>query len=413
MTSRKTAERPRRRITVADMQRLARKRGGTCRSAEYINDATHLEWRCALGHEWSATPNNIKRDRWCPVCAHDRVDARLQALVHARAKAKERGGRLLSRELVTAAAKLQWRCAQGHEWQASWTYVRLGTWCPRCSGRARLTLEDAQALARSRGGECLSTRYTNSHTKMRWRSADGHIWSASLMSVRRGRWGPPKNAVPRYDIEGMRQLARARGGKCLSKKYHNVHSRLRWQCAHGHRWQAAPDNVRHGSWCAVCYTGETPTIDHMRKLARSRGGMCLSARYVNDRTKLRWRCARRHAWNAEPNHVKAGTWCPRCAVDERYGARKPVYTLEDMKGLAARNGGTCLSRAYHGMHTPLQWRCASRHEWTTAPAAIRRGSWCPECDRTKRMRRVGYVAAQVSARRSERRHATPASGGAR
>jgi hypothetical protein len=50
----------------------------------------------------------------------------------------------------------------------------------------------------------------------------------------------------------------------------------------------------------------------MRQLAKDRGGMCLSERYLNSATKLLWKCSHGHVWKAAPRHIKEGRWCPIC-----------------------------------------------------------------------------------------------------
>jgi hypothetical protein len=186
----------------------------------------------------------------------------------------------------------------------------------------------------------------------------------------------------------------------------NARTPVTWQCRKLHRWSTTSDAIKAGSWCPRCYAGKAVTIEDMRRLARSRRGACLSKRYANDRTKLLWRCMKRHTWEAPRNSIRSGSWCPTCAVENRRGSRKPVYVLEDMKALAARKGGTCRSRAYHGMLVPLRWRCAAGHTWEAQPSGIRRGTWCPECDRLKRMRkvhlrvRVSWTSTAASARRT-------------
>jgi hypothetical protein len=55
--------------TMTDMQELAGSRGGRCLSTAYIDSKTRLKWKCAFGHEWEATPRLLKAGHWCPECA--------------------------------------------------------------------------------------------------------------------------------------------------------------------------------------------------------------------------------------------------------------------------------------------------------------------------------------------------------
>jgi len=59
-------------LDLGDMQRAAEFRGGGCVSAtmQEGNLFTALDWRCAFGHEFRATPNLVlKGGHWCPDCA--------------------------------------------------------------------------------------------------------------------------------------------------------------------------------------------------------------------------------------------------------------------------------------------------------------------------------------------------------
>ena len=118
-------------------------------------------------------------------------------------------------------------------------------------------------------------------------------------------------------IEQMQALAQAQNGVCLSTKYVSTKAKLRWQCAESHEWEATPGNVKRGRWCQVCAGHAPMTIADMRAVAKKRGGKCLSKTYVNAHTKLRWRCKKRHTWEATPDSVKRGSWCPECARSSR------------------------------------------------------------------------------------------------
>lgn len=111
----------------------------------------------------------------------------------------------------------------------------------------------------------------------------------------------------------MHELAASRGGKCHSLAYRDRRTPLEWECAKGHRWRVRPSDIMRGSWCRKCVADSLRgTLKEMQELATSRGGACLSIRYVTTNTKLKWACAQGHEWENSPAHIKRGQWCPWC-----------------------------------------------------------------------------------------------------
>jgi hypothetical protein len=115
----------------------------------------------------------------------------------------------------------------------------------------------------------------------------------------------------------MQTLAAARGGRCLSEVYVHCEAKLSWECAAGHCWDATPRKIRCGRWCPQCASNHAGSLADMHAIAASRGGACVSEVYVNCTTRLHWRCAEGHEWAAIPASIKAGRWCPICAVAAR------------------------------------------------------------------------------------------------
>ena len=97
-------------------------------------------------------------------------------------------------------------------------------------------------------------------------------------------------------------------------------------------------------------------IKQLQRLAKKRGGKCLSLTYKNSVTKLDWQCAKEHQWEALPGNIKQGTWCPYCSG-------KLKLTIEQMRRIAEKNDGKCLSDKYHDSHTKLFWKCSLGHQW--------------------------------------------------
>lgn len=227
--------------------------------------------------------------------------------------AKSRGGECLSKAYITNHTKMKWRCCEGHVWNATPGHIKSGEWCPNCSQNVVKTLEDMRILAQIEGGECLATEYSNAHTKLTWRCSEGHEWEAVPNSVQQGSWCPYCSGNVPLAIDEMKEIAKSRGGECLSPEYRNNRYKLRWQCSIGHEWEASPGNIKKGKWCPTCAGNKRLTIEHMEEMARKRNGHCLSTYYKNSNSKLSWQCSKGHQWNAIPNNVKRGSWCPICA----------------------------------------------------------------------------------------------------
>jgi len=290
-------------------------------------------------------------------------------------------GKCLSEEYKDSHTKLIWQCSLGHQWEATPTNIKQGKWCPHCAGKHK-TIEDMATLAQRHGGFCLSPVYRTARSKLRWQCRNGHIWEARPDNIKHGNWCPicsRRGAATKRlgNIEEMRSIAESRGGKCLSVAYLGNNLKLHWECDKGHKWQATPGNIKSGKWCPLCGGTHRLSIEEMRSLAVAHGGRCLSDKYINRKTKLAWKCEHGHIWEAMPGSIKSGKWCPVCAVKRRADSSRD--SIETMRTIAEQRGGKCISEIYAGNHRKLTWECVERHKWEAVPGSIKSGTWCPEC----------------------------------
>ena len=131
----------------------------------------------------------------------------------------------------------------------------------------------------------------------------------------------------RSTLSEMQDIASSRRGKCLSNQYINNKYKLKWKCDKGHIWMARPDSIKQGSWCARCKSKSKITIEDIQKLAKQKKGECLSIKYINAKTKLKWKCSEGHTWMATPNSIKQGSWCPFCARKKIMFQKYWIFTL--------------------------------------------------------------------------------------
>lgn len=120
-------------LTIAEMRILAKKRGGRCLSAGYINGYEKLKWRCARRHTWKASPFSVKSGRWCPICGLTKKKSnRKLTIKEMQSIAKKHGGKCLSKHYINNDTNLKWQCKKKHIWFARPADVKKGTWCIKC-----------------------------------------------------------------------------------------------------------------------------------------------------------------------------------------------------------------------------------------------------------------------------------------
>jgi hypothetical protein len=186
------------------------------------------------------------------------------------------------------------------------------------------------------------------------------------------------NMGKKHTIETCQEVAKSRGGLCLSDVYTNAHGKMRWKCGEGHIWEARFCDIKNKKgWCGECYGVKKLTLDDCKKTAHERGGECLSTEYVNNNTYIKWRCEKGHEWDAPYSRIRnAKTWCAECV-------RKKKLTIEICRQHAEKMGGKCLSTTYKNVDTYMKWRCKEGHVWTAIFDHMRRGTWCPDCVNNK------------------------------
>ncbi len=74
------------------------------------------------------------------------------------------------------------------------------------------------------------------------------------------------------------------------------------------------------------------------------------------------------------------------ARESHHKTGKFIYSIDDMRKIAAFHGGKCLSDSYDGHVAKLIWECKHGHVWEAVPTSIIQGSWCAnmECKLKRR-----------------------------
>jgi len=399
---------------LSEMQEIATSRGGKCLSTTYLNARTHLQWECAEGHQWRATPDQVKGGKnktgnWCPKCARVRArQKQLGSINELIELAASKGGKCLSTEYKGVHAHHLWECSFGHRWEAVPLSIKgrpskSGSWCPECSGNKRLSIEAMEEVARSRGGRCLSGNYVNTYRKLCWECSEGHTWTAPPARILRGGW------CPKCNFSTGEKICRIYFETLFAKKFPPAHKReLEWlvstngvtsmeldgycedlNLAFEHHGKHHYQDLRYNSRNTSSLHEIQQRDERKRILCISNGITLIEVPEIGSLTRLdelestiRALCS------------KANVEVPPRKNDQAIDISSAFVSdnkerLREIQSIAASKGGQCLSTEYISSTNKMRWRCSEGHEWeTTANNILPRkndpGTWCPVCSARNR-----------------------------
>jgi hypothetical protein len=164
-----------------------------------------MNWRCERGHEYRAPINRRSSGTGCPVCDNKEVMTGFNDLATTFPLIATEANGWDPRTLVAGSnKKVEWKCADGHEWKAvvnSRTSGKRG--CPYCSGNLVIKgFNDFATINPNLLSEVNGWNPTEiaafSDKKCEFICEFGHKWKTSLKNRSLGR-GCPSCAVSGYD----------------------------------------------------------------------------------------------------------------------------------------------------------------------------------------------------------------------
>lgn len=291
-----------------------------------------------------------------------------------------------------------WRvvCKNAHEWApqiAHLAYAR--SWCAKCYGNAKLTLESLEELAKSRGGFLWAEEYDNNKTPMLWECAEGHDWFATAGNVKNhGSW------CPKCVINVGEELVRAALVEAFPERTFDRTRLVEWM-----------EGLELDGYNAdLCLAYEYQGIQHFVQDAFFHEDEDAFQRQLErDQRKLALCAANGVQLLVVPHHVPYHALrgyvrgkivdlgfepAPGAPNDDEFynmvrsGSRQQAQ-YQRLCAIVAAKGGVCLSSRYIGYRVPVQIRCREGHPFSASLEAIdqplhRGPRFCPECGGTRK-----------------------------
>lgn len=194
-----------------------------------------------------------------------------------------------------------------------------------------------------------------------------------------------KRVTRRWTIQELKDIARERGGECLSAEYRGVERPLSWKCGKGHEWETRPSRILEGCWCRVCSVeAQKLTTEEVVSRFRGRHGDRYDYSevvYRLDGVPVTIICKVHGRFEQRPDLHWKGTNCPRCAWLERDRGRiERAAAAFERRARSAHGERYDYSEArFTGAREKLRIVCRSHGPFEQTASAHIRGAGCPRC----------------------------------
>lgn len=173
-------------------------------------------------------------------------------------------------------------------------------------------------------------------------------------------------------IEYVRSQFKAESYILLSGEYINNNTKLLYKCNVGHRHDITYSSWVSGARCAICSGNKKNTIEDAKRLLEKEGYKLLSKHYKNARSLLNYECPKGHIHKISLDNFKRGYRCPYCNG-------RPIITLEEVNKTFKSEEYTLLSKEYVSNKGHLKYMCPEGHVNSMCLSAFKNGHRCPTC----------------------------------
>lgn len=328
---------------IETMQLWAKERHGECLSTHYVNNATHLLWKCSNGHVWKATPTSVQQGCWCRQC---NVLKQRLTLKDLQLLARQKGGRCLATKYERNTDRVEWECSGKHRWLSSVANVSSGHWCPYCS-KHNLSEEKCRYILEHLTGFFFERTQTLLPDRL---ELDGYCEDLQCAFEYNGQQHYHKLSGFQHNVSFERLQIRDRQKQTLCAEREltliiipywentNDDSLASFIKKQLHQHSITVVNDLPVDMTTFYRTFGERGLTILQKICTKRGGRLLTEIYRHSQQKVDVECSCGHQWSVYAFDLKKGSWCIKCAA--RLRAFKRFKLLPMMANLPMYGEGT-------------------------------------------------------------------------
>lgn len=212
-------------LTIEFVRKEFSKRGWKLLSTEYVNSKQKLQYKCSNSHINEITWNSFQQGISCPDCS-GKKKLTIEEIEIAFSK---RNFKLLSNVYINSMQKLLYECPNKHINEIAWHDFKKGHGCPDCAkeeraNKLRLDIQFIREQFSKRGYILLSSEYSHSKQKLRYKCDSGHVNEISWDYFNQGKGCPI--CGKKRGLQKLRETLYKNGNAPCSKQQKYLHNLL-------------------------------------------------------------------------------------------------------------------------------------------------------------------------------------------
>ena len=330
-------------LTFEEVKNYIESKGHVLLDNVYINDHTHLNLKCPMGHIYSIILNSFKNGRRCRICKGMEATKRQRTPYETvLKKVNEIGRKLLTtkKEYEDSYSKenkfFVIECICGNPHKTALDRIKKKCLCKKCANkkigeRCRTSFEKLKKVVESKGFTLISTSYENDSIDINLICDKGHPFPATFADIKRKGSGCPDcksdKMSERYRTPYLELLETTNKmniqvlmpQEIYDQNFKKESKKILVKCkVCEHRFTTTAGRLNFGFGCRQCGNKESAdkrrmSYEKVQKTIEDAGYRLITKEYIKFSQKLEILCLKHGIFEATLNSIKSGHRCRDCS----------------------------------------------------------------------------------------------------
>jgi very-short-patch-repair endonuclease/predicted SPOUT superfamily RNA methylase MTH1 len=182
----------------------------------------------------------------------------------------------------------------------------------------------------------------------------------------------------KHTLESVREYFKEKNCELLETEYINDNTKMKYRCINSHITYVRYKSFKKGSRCAKCNKNAKYTFNEVYNYFIEQNCKLLETEYINSITTMKYICKCKNESKITFGKFKYGGRCIKCSGTEK-------YTYEDIYNYFKEKGCELLETEYINVNTKMKYICVCENKSEITFSNFQRGSRCIKCSGNEKL----------------------------